>query len=55
MAEKSLDVTSIADAQQKISDIQVVGNGDLFTVLCKASSKSQGWMKSTKAMQLYNG
>jgi hypothetical protein len=55
MADKTLDVTSIADAQQKVSDIQVVGNGDLFTVLCKASSKSQGWMKSTKAMQLYNG
>ena len=49
--EKSLDVTSVADAENKVSDIQVVGNGDSFQLLCKASSKSQGWMKSAKAMQ----
>ena len=49
---KSLDVTSIEDAKTKISDIKVTGNGDTFTLLCKASSVSQGWMKSTKAMVL---
>ena len=27
----------------------------MFTLLCKASSKSQGWMKSAKAMQVPNG
>jgi hypothetical protein len=52
LAEKSLDVTSIKDAQDKVSDIQVVGNGDTFQLLCKASSKSQGWMKSAKACEI---
>lgn len=53
--EKSLDVTSVADAKEKVSDIVVVGNGDLFQLLCKASSKSQKWMKSAKAMQTPEG
>jgi hypothetical protein len=47
---KSLDVVNVVDAQAKVSDIKVVGNGDSFQLLCKASSKEQGWMKSTKAM-----
>lgn len=49
---KSLDVENIKDAAAKINDIKVVGNGDLFQLICKASSKEQGWMKSTKAMQI---
>lgn len=53
--EKSLDVTSVEDAKTKVNDIVVVGNGDMFTLLCKASSKSQGWMKSAKAMETPNG
>ncbi len=52
---KTLDVTNIADAQERISDIEVVGNGDMFQLLCKASSKSQGWMKSAKAMEVPGG
>lgn len=52
MSEKTLDVVNIEDAKQKVSDIQVVGNGDTFQLLCKASSKSQGWMKSTKVMYI---
>lgn len=50
--DKTLDVTSIDDAQKKISDIKAVGNGDAFQLLCKASSKDQGWMKSTKAYEI---
>lgn len=50
---KDLTVTSISDAKTKISDIQVVGNGDLWQLLCKASSKEGGWMKSTKAMNIH--
>lgn len=54
--EKSLDVTSVADAKQgKISDIQVIGNGDTFRLLCKASSQNEGWMKSSKAMEVPGG
>lgn len=52
MSEKTLDVVNINDATQKVSDIQVVGNGDTFQLLCKANSKSQGWMKSAKAAQI---
>lgn len=52
---KTLDVTSQADAQKKVSDIKVVGNTDSFRLLCKASSEDQGWMKSTKAMEIPGG
>ena len=54
-AEKALDVQSVEDAKAKVSDINVVGNGDTFALLCKASSKSQGWMKSAKAMEVPGG
>ena len=51
--DKSLNVTSVEDAQSgKVSDIEVVGNGNMFQLLCKASSKSQGWMKSAKACEI---
>ena len=52
---KALDVQNVKDAQTKVSDIKVVGNGDTFALLCKASSKSQDWMKSAKAMEVPNG
>ena len=55
MENKTLDNTNVAEAKAKISDIKVFGNGDLFSLICKASSESQGWMKSTKAMQTPNG
>ncbi len=56
MAEttKDLSIVSIEDAKVKIPDIQVVGNGDLWQLLSKASSKEGGWMKSTKAMEIQN-
>ena len=52
---KSLDVVSVEDAATKVSDIQVVGNDNMFALLCKASSKSQKWMKSAKAMEVPGG
>ena len=55
LQDKALDVQSVEDAQAKVSDIQVVGNGDMFALLCKASSKAQGWMKSAKAMEVPGG
>ena len=36
-------------------DVKVSGNPDLWVLICKASSESQGWMKSTKAMQMPSG
>lgn len=52
IANKELSNTSIEDAKKKVSDIEVFGDGDTFELICKASSKSQGWMKSTKAMKI---
>lgn len=52
---KTLFNVDIIDAKQKIPDLKIIGDGDLFKVLCKVSSESEGWMKSTKAMQLHNG
>lgn len=51
MTDKTLDNIDIEDVKKKVSDVEVFGNGDLFQLLSKASSKSQGWMKSTKAME----
>ena len=48
--KKDMDITDVKGAKANISDLKVFGNGDTFQLLCKASSKDQGWMKSTKAM-----
>lgn len=53
--EKSLDVVNSADLSKKVSDVVVFGNPDTWMLLCKASSKSQGWMKSTKVMNVPTG
>jgi len=37
------------------NDVKVSGNPDLWVLICKASSESEGWMKSTKAMQMPSG
>ncbi len=52
---KTLDAVNTADAKTKVSDVKVVGNPDMFKLLCKASSVEQGWMKSCKAMQVLGG
>lgn len=49
---KTLDNTCFDDVQKKVSDIKSVGYGDLFELLSKASSVKEGWMKSTKAMEI---
>ena len=49
---KTLSVTNVAEAKAKVPDIKVVGDGDTFKVLCKASSESEGWMKSTKYLEI---
>ena len=53
--EKTLENTDILGAKQNVKDIIVFGNGDMFQLLCKASSHAEGWMKSTKAMEVPNG
>ncbi len=48
---KTLHNSDVSGARVNVPDIQVFGNGDLFKLICKASSKAEGWMKSTKAME----
>ena len=50
--EKTLHNSDISGARKNVPDIKVVGNGDTFKLLCKASSQAEGWMKSTKAMEI---
>ncbi len=52
---KTLHNSDVSGARQNVKDIQVVGNGDMFRLLCKASSQNEGWMKSTKAMEVPGG
>jgi len=55
MTEKTLHNSDVSGARQNVPDIKVVGNGDTFRLLCKASSQNEGWMKSTKAMETPHG
>jgi len=52
--EKTLGNTTASQAKDNVKDIIFWGNGDLFKLLGKASSKNEGWMKSTKAMCIPN-
>ena len=49
---KTLENTSVEEVKKNVPDVVVVGNGDSFKLLCKASSKNEGWMKSCKAMEI---
>lgn len=49
---KTLHNLDVSGARKNVPDINVVGDGDMFRLLCKASSEEEGWMKSTKAMQI---
>jgi len=51
---KTLHNTDISGTQKNVSDVSVFGDGDLFQLLSKASSETEGWMKSTKAMEIVN-
>jgi len=52
MKEKSLGNTDVNGAHKNVPDIVVFGDGDMFKLLSKASSENEGWMKSTKAMEI---
>lgn len=52
MEQKTLGNTDVNGARKNVKDITVFGDGDMFKLLCKASSEEQGWMKSTKAMEV---
>ena len=49
---KTLHNSDISGAKQNVPDLKTFGNGDMFQLLCKASSQRELWMKSTKAMEI---
>lgn len=51
-AQKTLHNSTVDGAKKNVSDLVVYGDGDTFKLICKASSKEEGWMKSTKAMEI---
>ncbi len=53
--EKTLGNSDISGAKVNVPDIVVFGNGDAWQLMGKASTKLQGWMKSTKAMEVPGG
>lgn len=52
MEEKTLSNMTASQAKDNVKDIIFWGNGDTFKLLSKASSKNEGWMKSSKAMEI---
>ena len=50
ISEKTLVNTDSNGAKKNVKDIEFWGDGDTFKLISKASSASEGWMKSTKAM-----
>lgn len=53
--DKTLGNTCANCASKNVKDIVFWGNGDTFKLISKASSENEGWMKSTKAMDVGNG
>lgn len=49
---KTLINTDANGASKNVKDIIFWGNGDTFKLISKASSVKEGWMKSTKAMEI---
>jgi hypothetical protein len=49
---KTLINTDSNGATKNVKDIIFWGNGDTFKLISKASSIEEGWMKSTKAMEI---
>lgn len=49
---KTLHNSEASGAKKNVKDIIFWGNGDTFQLISKASSKEEGWMKSTKAMEI---
>ena len=50
--DKTLSNQDGNGVQKNVPDVQFFGDPDGFQLICKASSESEGWMKSTKAMQI---
>ena len=53
--KRDLGISEEHGAKVNIKDLVVYGNTDTFALLCKASSDSQGFSKSTKVCNLPTG
>jgi len=51
-SKKTFKNTEASGAKKNVKDIKFWGNGDAFKLISKAHSENEGWMKSTKAMQV---
>ena len=51
--KKTLINTTASQAKDNVKDIKFWGEGDTFKLISKASSVAEGWMKSTKAMEIF--
>jgi hypothetical protein len=49
---KTMGNTDSNGARKNVRDIVFWGDGDTFKLISKASSEKEGWMKSTKAMEV---
>lgn len=49
---KTLNDTTVKQAKEQISDLETWGYDNMWKLLSKASSKSEGSMKSTKALEI---
>lgn len=52
---RSLHNSPSNPATKNVPDIQKYGLPDNWMLVCKASSQKEGWMRSTKAMNLAGG
>ena len=55
MTEKSLANSDNNCTRKNVPDAVFFGNSDMWQLLSKVSSQSEGWMKSCKAMQVPHG
>lgn len=53
--EKFLGNSDANGTTKNVRDVVFFGDGDTWKLICKASSDEQGWMKSTKAMEVPGG
>jgi len=51
VSTKTMGTTDQNDCKKAVPDVVMFGE-DLFKLMSKASSESEGWMKSTKAMEI---
>ncbi len=55
MSDRSLSNHDMTTATASTADIVTAGDPGAWVVVCKASSKAQGWMKSTKRLKVPGG